>query len=302
MAGAREILSRINSIKDTRKITNAMYMISTAKLRKTRRDLEETRPYFENIQREISRIFDHVPDIKSKYILSAEGETKGETRCGCLVVTSDKGLAGAYNHNVLSLASDYMAAQRYLSKKEKTMLFVVGEYGRQYFYRKNIPVEKSFLYSAQNPSMERARDITNTLMSLYDGGELDEIHIIYTDMRGADTEVVEHQLLPIDRDWFAFAESGGKDFEEGDFFPSAQSVLNAIVPSYVTGFIYSALVDSFCSEQNARMLAMDAAGRSADDMLSELSVRYNRVRQTAITQEITEIAAGARYHAEKEAR
>lgn len=278
-------------------------MISTTKLRKTRRDLEKTRPYFENIQMEISRIFDHVPDIKSKYILSPESETKGETKCGCLVVTSDKGLAGAYNHNVLALASEYMTAQQYLSKKEKTMLFVVGEYGRQYFYRKNIPVDKSFLYSAQNPSMERARDITNTLMSLYDSGELDEIHIIYTDMRGgADTEVIEHQLLPIDRDWFAFGKDEGKDFEEGDFFPSPQSVLNAIVPSYVTGFIYSALVDSFCSEQNARMLAMDAAGRNADDMLAELSVRYNSVRQSAITQEITEIAAGARYRRNGEAR
>ena len=175
------------------------------------------------------------------------------------------------------------------------MLFVVGEYGRQFFFRKNISVDRSFLYSAQNPSMERARDISSTLLELYDSGELDEIHIIYTDMRsGVATDVIEHQLLPIDPEEFMGDDSMENALEEGDFMPSAASVLDAIVPSYITGYIYSALVDSFCSEQNARMLAMDSAGRNADEMLSELSGQYNRVRQAAITQEITEVAAGAR--------
>ncbi len=272
-----------------------MYMISTTKLRKTKRDLEQTRPYFQSLHKEMLRIFENIPDVKSRYIVSKSGTRRENIKCGCLVITSDKGLAGAYNHNVLKLASEYLEAQQYLDRQEQTMLFVVGEYGRQFFFRKNIPVDRSFLYSAQNPSMERARDISSTLLELYDSGELDEIHIIYTDMRsGVATDVIEHQLLPIDPEEFMGDDSVANALEEGDFMPSAASVLDAIVPSYVTGYIYSALVDSFCSEQNARMLAMDSAGRNADEMLSELSVQYNRVRQAAITQEITEVAAGAR--------
>ena len=270
-------------------------MISTTKLRKTKRDLEQTRPYFQSLHKEMLRIFENIPDVKSRYIVSKSGKRRDNIKCGCLVITSDKGLAGAYNHNVLKLASEYLEAQQYLDRQEQTMLFVVGEYGRQFFFRKNISVDRSFLYSAQNPSMERARDISSTLLELYDSGELDEIHIIYTDMRsGVATDVIEHQLLPIDPEDFMGDDSMENALEEGDFMPSAASVLDAIVPSYITGYIYSALVDSFCSEQNARMLAMDSAGRNADEMLSELSGQYNRVRQAAITQEITEVAAGAR--------
>lgn len=295
MANAREIRNRIKSIEDTKKITSAMYMISTTKLRKTRRDLEQTRPYFDNLKREMSLIFDRVPELHHRYVQRDDRDKTTDINIGCLVVTSDRGLAGAYNHNILKLVGDYLTAQQYLARNVKMTLYVAGEYGRQYLMKRGANVDPEFLFSARDPNMGRARDICSYLLKRFDEGEIDEIHIIYTDMhRAGSTEVIEHQLLPIDPDFFTGNLEDEMTGEEKEFFPSVESVLEALVPSYVTGYVYSALVDSFCSEQSARMMAMDAAGRNADEMLDKLSMQYNRVRQAAITQEITEVAAGAK--------
>ncbi len=298
MANAGEIKNRIKSIQDIRKITNAMYLISTTKLRRAKLELDKTRPYFLTLKEEIGDIFFDVPGVRSKYFWSEERPIPNRRRVkrsACLVITSDKGLAGAYNHNVLKLAMDYMEAQDYMPQAEKAMLFVVGEYGRQFFRQKKIPVAKSFLYTAQNPSINRAREITNVITSLYNRGDIDEVHMIYTDMQnGVTTEVREQKLLPLDKDDFQQTSVKNTNYTEEDFVPSVKQILDNLVPSYLTGFIFSALVDSFCSEQNARMLAMDSAGRNAEEMLHELSMEYNRVRQAAITQEITEVAAGAK--------
>ncbi len=295
MANAREIRNRIRSIEDTKKITSAMYMISTTKLRKTRRDLEQTRPYFDNLKREMSLIFDRVPDLYHRYVQRDDRDKTTDLRIGCLVVTSDRGLAGAYNHNILKLVSDYLTAQQYLQRRVQMELYVAGEYGRQYLLKREANVDPNFLFSARDPNMGRARDISTYHFERFDDGRIDEIHIIYADMhRAGSTEVIEHQLLPIDPDFFTGDIEDEMTGEEKEFFPSVESVLEALVPSYVTGYVYSALVDSFCSEQSARMMAMDAAGRNADEMLEKLSMQYNRVRQAAITQEITEVAAGAK--------
>lgn len=289
MPSAREIRVRMNSIQQTRKITNAMYLISSAKLRKAKQEWDQTRPYFQALKAEVKRIFRTSGHVESRYLYPDEGELPPDGTYGFLVITADKGLAGAYNQNVLK------EAHRLMQEHPQTKLFVVGEYGRQYFQRHQVPIERSFLYTAQNPTMQRAREITAELLDRFDKGELQKIFVIYTDMKNSLTENVSAtRILPFHRSAFTAPTDEKRITEPFEFFPSVTQVLENIVPSYVSGFIYSALIDSFCSEQNARMTAMDAANRNAEKLLGELSLQYNRVRQAAITQEITEVSAGAK--------
>ena len=227
--------------------------------------------------------------MQSRYLYPDEGELPPNGTYGFLVITADKGLAGAYNQNVLK------EAHRLLQEHPQTKLFVVGEYGRQYFQRHQVPIERSVLYTAQNPTMQRAREITAELLDRFDKGELQKIFVIYTDMRNSLTENVSAtRILPFHRSAFTAPTDEKRISEPFEFFPSVTQVLENIVPSYVSGFIYSALIDSFCSEQSARMNAMNSANENAEKMLGELALAYNRIRQAAITQEITEVSAGER--------
>ena len=276
MAGTKEIKGRIQSVRETGKITNAMYLIASTKMRKAREELANTRPYFEALRGEIKRVFRTANGVESRYFYPTDVTTPREGTYGCLVVTADKGLAGAYNQNVVK------ETQKLLSEHPDTKLFVVGEYGRHIFAQRGIPVEQSFLYTAQNPTLERARELT-------------EIFVIYTDLENRLTaQARSTRLLPFHRTSFAAPAKERAVKSAFEFQPSVEAVLDALMPSYIAGFIYSALVDSFCAEQNARMTAMDAANRNAEELLSQLSLEYNRVRQSAITQEITEISAGAK--------
>ena len=289
MPSAREIRVRMNSIQQTRKITNAMYLISSAKLRKAKQEWDQTRPYFQALKAEVKRIFRTSGHVQSRYLYPDEGELPPNGTYGFLVITADKGLAGAYNQNVLK------EAHRLLQEHPQTKLFVVGEYGRQYFQRHQVPIERSFLYTAQNPTMQRAREITAELLDRFDKGELQKIFVIYTDMKNSLTENVSAtRILPFHRSAFTAPTDEKRISEPFEFFPSVTQVLENIVPSYVSGFIYSALIDSFCSEQSARMNAMNSANENAEKMLGELALAYNRIRQAAVTQEITEVSAGAR--------
>lgn len=289
MPSAREIRVRMNSIQQTRKITNAMYLISSAKLRKAKQEWDQTRPYFQALKAEVKRIFRTSGHVESRYLYPDEGELPPDGTYGFLVITADKGLAGAYNQNVLKEAHHLM------QEHPQTKLFVVGEYGRQYFQRHQVPIERSFLYTAQNPTMQRAREITAELLDRFDKGELQKIFVIYTDMKNSLTENVSAtRILPFHRSAFTAPTDEKRITEPFEFFPSVTQVLENIVPSYVSGFIYSALIDSFCSEQSARMNAMNSANENAEKMLGELALAYNRIRQAAITQEITEVSAGAR--------
>ena len=289
MPSAREIRVRMNSIQQTRKITNAMYLISSAKLRKAKQEWDQTRPYFQALKAEVKRIFRTSGHVESRYLYPDEGELPPDGTYGFLVITADKGLAGAYNQNVLK------EAHRLMQEHPQTKLFVVGEYGRQYFQRHQVPIERSFLYTAQNPTMQRAREITAELLDRFDKGELQKIFVIYTDMKNSLTENVSAtRILPFHRSAFTAPTDEKRISEPFEFFPSVTQVLENIVPSYVSGCIYSALIDSFCSEQSARMNAMNSANENAEKMLGELALAYNRIRQAAITQEITEVSAGAR--------
>ena len=298
MAGTKEIKSHIQSVRETKKITNAMYLIASTKLRRARLELDHTRPYFEALRGEIKRIFRTANDIDSHYFYPVDNDTPREGTYGCLVITADKGLAGAYNQNAIR------QAQELLEWHPDTKLFVVGEYGRRFFSQRGIPIEQSFLYTAQNPTMARAREISARLLDGFDRGELKEIYVVYTDMENAMSfRARSARVLPFHRTYFEDTSINERlvttPFE---FVPSVREVLNSMMPSYVSGFIYAALIDSFCCKQNARMTAMDSANQNAENLMGELSLQYNRVRQAAITQEITEVSAGARAQRQKKER
>lgn len=289
MANTKEIQDRIKSINDTLKITNAMYMISSSKLKKSKKMLADTEPYFYTLQSEMSRILRHIPDIEDIYFKSTEDIPMDERRVGYIVITADKGLAGSYNHSILKLAEEHLGSH------PNHELFVLGELGRHYFEQRGIAIQKQFHYTVQNPTLNRARNIAEEILELYNKEELDEVYIIYTSMINAIQEEAQIlQLLPLKKVDFDIQLPVDIPREELALKPSPEAVMDRIVPDYVVGFVYGALVESFSCEQNARMMAMEAASKSARDMLHELGILYNRARQAAITQEITEVIAGAK--------
>ena len=293
MANTKEIQKRMKSIQDTMKITSAMYMISSAKLRSAKQKLENTEPYFYSLQAAISRLLRHIPDAKSRYFNQHEEIPDNEKKRGYIVITADKGLAGAYNHNVIKMAHELF------EQGENNKLFVVGELGRQYFAKEGLAVDSEFHYTVQNPTLHRARVITDRVMELYDAGELDEVYIIYTKMENSVTmETEKMRLLPLEKDEFMQTPIDIYQ-EEIKADTTMQDILEHVVPNYVNGFIYGALVESFASEHNSRMMAMQAATDSAKEMLQTLSIEYNRVRQAAITQQITEVIGGAKAQKKK---
>ena len=290
MASTSEIRRRIGSVRQTQKITHAMYLISQAKLRKAKQELDNTRPYFQALQTEIGRVFNADSTIESRYLIPADPNAKPLPGVpACLLITAGKGLAGAYNQNVIRQGQQLMA------EHPGTALYVVGEYGRRWFAQRGVPVEKSFLYTAQNPTLDRARHIAELLLDRFDAGEINSVWIIYTDMKnGLEATVHQAQVMPLHRERFHAATAATAGDAVYEFVPSAKAVLDNAARSCLTGYIYSALVDSFCSEQSARMTAMNAADQNAEELLKDLSVQFNRARQAAITQEITEVSAGER--------
>ena len=294
MASAKEIQDRMRSIKDTLKITNAMYMISSSKLKKSKKMLADTEPYFYTLQSEMSRILRHLPDMNSIYFKTNAEIPERKRKAGYIVITADKGLAGSYNHNILKLAEEE------LEKRDDYKLFVLGELGRHYFEQKGINIDKQFHFVVQDPSLSRARRIAENLLKLYHENQLDELYIIYTTMVNAMQEEAQvAQLLPLKKTDFKIPVPIDIPLEGLALKPSAEEVMDHIVPNYVVGFVYGALVEAFSCEQNARMMAMEGATNSAKQMLKELDIEYNRARQAAITQEITEVIAGAKSQKKK---
>ena len=241
MANIREIKTRMNSIEDTLKITNAMYLISSSKLKKARKQLDATTPYFEMLQ---------------------------------------------------AALLDIMAEENI---NEDDKLFVIGYMGRNYFGRRNAAqMDEDFFYTTQDPTIYRARRIAEKMIEEYVSGELDEVYIIYTKMITSITsEPKMIRVLPLNPDQYEFA-GKGKRSHMTEFQPSVKAVLDRLAPNYIKGLVYGAMVESFSSELNARMMAMEGASKSAREMIRSLGLMYNRARQAAITQEITEVCAGAK--------
>ncbi len=295
MANIKEIRDRIGSIRDTMKITNAMYMISSNKLRKAKKQLADTEPYFYALQAMIARVSRHIPDDVDDIFLKTTDDIPFQSRAkGYLVLTSDKGLAGAFNQNVVKVAEEHIKENNNLFNYK---LYVVGEFGRHYFASLGFKIEENFRYTAQNPTLDRSRDITSIILDDYEKGIIDEVYVVYTSMKNSITsEVKLDKILPLDiienaRNRYRIIDAYNEEFI---FDPSPKVIMDNIVPNYINGFIYGTLVETFCSEQNARMMAMDNANKNATSMIGELQKQYNRQRQAAITQEITEVVSGAK--------
>ena len=288
MASIKEIRNHIKSVEQTLKITNAMYLISSSNMRKARKQLSEVEPYFQKISGTIADILHHSPEVRHRFF-DRPSVPPEQRKIGYIVITGDKGLAGSYNHNVLKLAEDRLA------QNPNYTLFVIGQVGRSYFMERGIPVDGEFLYTAQNPTTYRAREIGNTMVELFWEGHLDEVHIIFTRMiTTLHLEPTEWKLLPLAKETFPYPEQNMRGYQhEVSYVPSVTDVMNRLVPGYVKGIIFGALVESYCSEQSARMTAMDSSTKNAKEMLRALSLSYNQARQAAITQEITEIVGGA---------
>ncbi len=290
MANAKEIQTRIKSIQDTMKITNAMYMISSSKMKKAKKVLEETEPYYYNMQGAIARLLRHIPDIQHPFFSDRHLVPKEQRKIGTIVITGDKGMAGAYNHNVQKMTEEF------LETPGIHKLYVLGVVGRQYFGKKDVDMDGSFHYTVQKPTMHRARVIADEVVRAFIERELDEVRIIFTQMQNAvSMENVNMQLLPLKKASFQPQEIPVDIHqEELEFSPSPDAVLDIMIPDYITGLLYGCLVEAYASENNARMMAMQASTDSAREMLRELSIQYNRARQAAITQEITEVIGGAK--------
>ena len=295
MANTKEIKNRIKSVHDTQKITNAMYLIASTKMQKAKRDLDMTKPYFDEIRKEVKHIFRKVSNVNSVYFYPKTKVMDYEGTYGILVITADKGLAGAYNQNVIK------EVNRLIEVHDDVKLFVVGEYGRHYYEAHGVPMEESFHFSDQNPTLQRAREISGVLLEKYLNREIVKLFVVYTDFASGLTggDAKSSRLLPFHRKEFISEEHEKEADPHFEFEPSVEVVLDNIMPSLITGFVYSALVDSYCCEQNARMTAMDSANQNAEKLLDELQLQYNYVRQGAITQEITEISSGAKGLARK---
>lgn len=286
MASAREIRLRIKSISETKKITKAMKLISAAKLKRARLQLEQTKPFFKKVQETIADILLHTQDLDLIYFDTRE--KKPERKSLYVVITGDKGLAGGYNNNVIKLA------EKTIKDKNDALILTIGHMGHNYFKKKGYAIFNEFAYPSNNPNVYRAREIGDIIVEEFIKGSIDEVYLIYTLMiTSLRLEPQVMRLLPLDI-------SNMKDIDltprpEKNFLyePSPKLVFNVLVPKYLKGLLYGAMVESFTSELSARMTAMDNATSNAEKLIQKLILAYNRARQAGITQEISEIVGGA---------
>jgi len=296
MANLRDVRLRIRAVEQTLQVTKAMKLISTAKLRKSRKMLADAEPYFKRIQKSMFDIISGTGNIQSEFVSRAK-QTKS-SRTAIIVISSDKGLAGGYNANVFRLVNDLC------SRVQNPILILIGAIGYRYFTHSSHIIMENFTFHSQIPTLDHAEEIAQYVVSQYMWEMFDQIHIVYTHMFNAIKLLpTERQILPLDVKIIQdeLTEIGGEKRVELQFeyLPSAKEVLDILVPQYVKGVIYGAMVESYASEQNARMTAMDEASKNAEDMLASLRINYNRARQAGITQEMTEITGGATALADK---
>lgn len=294
MANTTEIQNRIRSIRDTMKITKAMYTVSSMKVTKAKQKLEETMPFFTAVRKQIKDTLYDFPSMRNLYFDNRiQDEQETVKRKGYIVVTGDKGMAGAYNLNVLK------EARRQFAEAEEYTVYPVGEVGWHTLSLEGYPIAEDFHMPSGNPSIYRIRAIAEYVLEAYQEEKLDEIYLIYTHMVNSITEEVRvKKLLPLPTHEFLADKRKEQGIAEEERWmliePSPKAVLENLARNYVTGYLYGALTESFAAEESARMLAMQTATNNAEQMLSDLSIQFNRLRQAAITQEITEVVGGAK--------
>lgn len=279
--GMKDIKRRIKSVSNTKQITKAMELVSSAKLRRAKDAVVQSRPYFETLYETIKDIAINTKGIKSPFLEKREVKNK------CYIVLSgDRGLCGGYNSNSLKTAVAHMEG-----KKEKVI--AVGRKSAEFFSKRGYDVVSRHTGISERPQYSHGQDIAAKISELFTKGEVDEVYLVYTYFQSAlvqEPRVVK--LLPLSFEATAEAEAEkGKGLVT--YEPSEDVVLEYLVPKFLSGIIFGGMVESGASEQGARRMAMESATGNAEDMIDKLELLYNRARQATITQELSEIVAGA---------
>ncbi|MBC3796761.1 ATP synthase F1 subunit gamma [Acetobacterium tundrae] len=284
----QDIKRRIKSVNSTKQITHAMELVASAKLKKSRGLAEQRYPYFEAMILSMGNIVERTG--KSKNALMNQREVK---KTAYIIITGDKGLAGGYNGNICK------RVESHLKNKENTVLYTIGSRGRDHFKNRDYKIQAEYLGISENPNFFTAKAITAGIMDAYLKEEFDEVYLVYT--RFIST-LVQHpylmKLLPLNTDALK-PKNKIEDVEEKKsltgmiYEPDPEALLEYLIPNYIANTLYGAMIESAASEQGARRTAMESATENANEMIDDLTLKLNRVRQAAITQEISEIVSGA---------
>lgn len=283
MASMRDIKRRKGSIQSTQQITKAMKLVSTVKLQKARSHAEQANPYFNYMYRTVTSMLAKSGDMNHPYLKKNDAKKKA-----VVVITSNRGLAGGYNSNVVKLITNNEDF-----KKEDLVLYTIGNKGREALERRGYEIKGSYPEVIEAPEYSDADAICKEVLGAYQRGEISEIYLAYTHFKNTVVhEPTLMKLLPV-----SFDDMEQEEEDDGNvlmsYEPTEEEALDMIIPKYVTSLFYGALVEAVASENGARMQAMDSATSNAEDMISDLTLKYNRARQGSITQELTEIIAGA---------
>lgn len=283
MASMRDIKRRKESIQSTGQITKAMKLVSTVKLQKAKTRAENTNPYFHHMYEAVNAMLRKSGNIIHPYLNGGQSEKKG-----IIVVTSNRGLAGGYNSNIIKLV---MSGE---IKKEDAVIYAVGRKGKEALARRGYEIAEDYSDAMNEPIFSDAVEIGRRVLTDFAEGRIGEIYLAYTEFKNTVSHIPTFiKLLPV-----VVSEEDTEE-DEADrltlmtYEPEAEEALDLIIPKYVNSLIYGGLMQSFASENGARMQAMDSATNNAEEMISDLSLKYNRARQGSITQELTEIIAGA---------
>lgn len=284
MASMREIKRRKGSIMSTAQITKAMKLVSTVKFQKAKGRAENSKTYFDKMYQTVTSILAKTANISHPYLNGGNSDKKA-----IIAITSNRGLAGGYNSNVIKQITGSE-----LDPKD-VVLYTVGRKGKDTLSRRGYTVAADYSDAIETPLYSDAMAIGKTALDAFAKGEIGEIYLAYTSFKNTVVHIPKMiKLLPVDKDALATLDSGEEDFGAPmNFEPSAEAALDAIIPKYVCSLIYGALMESAASEHGARMTAMDNATSNAEEMIDKLTLSYNRARQGAITQEITEIVSGS---------
>lgn len=279
MASMRDIKRRKSSIQSTQQITKAMKLTSTVKLQKARAKAEQSKPYFDFMYETVHAMLAKSGNINHPYL-----QVKEEGKTAIVVITSNRGLAGGYNSNIIKLVTGFEIP------KEQLVLYTVGSKGRDALQRKGYEISKDYSDIVENPEYTDAGVISKDLLDAFEKGEIKEIYLAYTFFKNT----VSHEprrikLLPVEMEKDAME----RNHVPMNYEPEEEEALDMIIPKYITSIVYGALMQAVASENGARMQAMDSATSNAEEMIDNLSLLYNRARQGSITQELTEIIAGA---------
>ena len=282
MASMRDIKRRQASVQSTGQITKAMKLVSTVKLQKARSRAENTKPYFDGMYSTVASILARSGNIRHRYL---NGGTEGKK--AIVVITSNRGLAGGYNSNIIKLITknpDFTP--------DNTVIYAVGRKGIEGLSRKGFHIEKDYSDCIDEPIYADAMDISRDLLEAFAEGDIGEIYIAYTFFKNTVSHIPTlKKLLPVSVEEYQLSEEEKKI--PMNFEPGEEEVLEMVIPKYISSLIFGGLVEAVASENGARMTAMDSATSNAEELISDLSLKYNRARQSSITQELTEIIAGA---------